>query len=531
MSSQELTKAATASKDTPTEASSTALTTKPSTVLVSHTRNGKPLYKSNVPAPLPQKILEEDDYTDALSKIIERDFFPDLARLRRQHAYLDAVQANDLERIAATARDLAGNDTPLAHQRFKTPGATPRVKSHGLPNEPWTPARVDANVDTTTWNGEAASTPRTETPSRTGTKQRRSKGTPPPEQETIDTNMSLDQFQAMYTSEDNASFNEILEKVNARKQEEYNWMHSLEQKSILLIEHQREGRELPDTSGTIEDKSKLQLMLADKRSGVIPTWGYKAKNTLMYQPDGLGSDLNDRIIRGNPKEISHANTAFQGTDLLVVNQAAAAKFDPTPFLKAGVTDSPKVNGYGFVSSTPTPCMSELGDDPDMMTWGTIEDEPLLISSGISASDAAPSPFRIPETPRRELIAQKLSDKASKSFRNNSTLRAQVFSTPSAGALELHDAVFGGSNATPKFNSPQGAVSSPSSNKPYARMSSPSPRVRAGMLSPAAQRLLGSRKSASGDKQLRSSYTSTPKQSLSTPLRHQAVHPSPLARKG
>jgi len=135
----------------------------------------------------------------------------------------------------------------------------------------------------------------------------------------------------------------------------------------------------------------------------------------MYQPEGLGTDLNDRIIRGNPKEISHANTAFQGTDLLVVNQAAAAKFDPTPckdrnacckrvaiyegenvicsnallilVLKAGVTDSPKVNGYGFVSSTPTPCMSELGDDPDMMTWGTIEDEPLLISSGISANDA------------------------------------------------------------------------------------------------------------------------------------------------
>jgi len=122
MSSQELTTTTTTKTDTSTAASSTALTTKPSSVIVSHTRNGKPLYKSNVPTPLPQKILEEDDYTEALSKIIERDFFPDLARLRRQHAYLDAVQANDLERIAATARDLAGNDTPLAQQRFKTPG-------------------------------------------------------------------------------------------------------------------------------------------------------------------------------------------------------------------------------------------------------------------------------------------------------------------------------------------------------------------------------------------------------------------------
>lgn len=89
--------------------------------------------------------------------------------------------------------------------------------------------------------------------------------------------MSLDQFQAMYTSEDNASFNEIMEKVNARKQEEYNWMHKLEQKSMLLIENQREGKELPDSSGATEEKSKLQLMLADKRSGLIPTWGYKVR--------------------------------------------------------------------------------------------------------------------------------------------------------------------------------------------------------------------------------------------------------------
>jgi len=150
--------------------------------------------------------------------------------------------------------------------------------------------------------------------------------------------------------------------------------------------------------------------------------------------------------------------------------------------------------------------------------------PLVIS-------IAPSPFRIPETPRRELLAQRLSDKASKSFRENSRLRAQVFGTSSEPALSLHNYASG---STPKFNSPRGAISSPgghSSNKPYARMSSPSPRARAGMLSPAAQRLLGSRKSASGDKQLRSSYTGTPKQNLSTPLRHQAVHPSPLARKG
>lgn len=53
--------------------------------------------------------------------------------------------------------------------------------------------------------------------------------------------------------------------------------------------------------------------------------------------------------------------------------------------KGDLTGTPKVAGYSFVSSTPTPSMSQMGDDPDMMTWGTIEDEPLLISSGIGDS--------------------------------------------------------------------------------------------------------------------------------------------------
>ncbi|KAG0051084.1 DiGeorge syndrome critical region protein 14 [Gryganskiella cystojenkinii] len=509
-----------------------------SSVLVSHTRNGKPLYQSNVPTPLPQTVLEEDDYTEALSKIIERDFYPDLAKLKRQHAYLDAVQMNDLERIAATARDLAGNDTPLAQRRLKTPVDTPKInRRSGLPDASWTPARVDTEAGANpTWRDEVDAdglqTPvNLDTPSHVSKKARRGGGekaaNEQPEKEVIDTNLSLDQFQAKYTSEDNASFLEIMDKVNTRKKDEYHWMYDQEKKSMHLIEYQRQGIEYkdPNSSSEVEEKSKLQLMLADKRSGTVATWGYKAKNALMYLPEGLGSDLNDRAIRGNPKEIAHANTAFQGHDLLVVNQAAAAKFDPAPFLKAGVvTDSPKVNGFGFVSSTPTPCMSELGDDPEMLTWGTIEDEPLLISSGISAGASAPSPFRIPETPRRELIAQKLAERASKSFSLGSSKRTQVFSSPK------YNAALGGATPTPKFNSPHSVISSQHSSKYSSQISSP--RSRAAMLSPAAKRLLEQqRKKTSGDRQLRSSYTSTPRQtSSSTPLRNQTTTPSPLTRK-
>ena len=37
----------------------------------------------------PKRVMEEDAYTDALAAIIERDFFPHLARLRAQEEYLE----------------------------------------------------------------------------------------------------------------------------------------------------------------------------------------------------------------------------------------------------------------------------------------------------------------------------------------------------------------------------------------------------------------------------------------------------------
>ncbi|KAF9951847.1 DiGeorge syndrome critical region protein 14 [Mortierella alpina] len=156
----------------------------------------------------------------------------------------------------------------------------------------------------------------------------------------IDTSLTLDQFQARYTSEDNASFNEIVEKINARKKEKYRWMYDQENQSQKLIEGGRNPEQLllrqtgEDNDKAMvaaeEDTSKMSLVMAEKKSGIIPTWDYKAKNALMYFPEGLGTQLDEKTIRGNPKEIVHKNTGFQGQDLLVVNQAAASKFDPAP---------------------------------------------------------------------------------------------------------------------------------------------------------------------------------------------------------
>ncbi|KAF9582463.1 DiGeorge syndrome critical region protein 14 [Lunasporangiospora selenospora] len=470
-----------------------------------------PRYKSNIPAPAPQTILEEDDYIDAISKIIERDFFPNIAKLKKQHAYLDAVESNDIERIAAAARDLTGNKTPFDPRRLQTPSQTPRFARAGVPDEAWTPARVDIGSATPTWgSGDRAlerprstvGTPAFETPVGSTSKKKRVNNGDIDDaaNETIDTSLSLDQFQARYTSEDNASFMEIIEKINKRRRDQFNWMYDRDSRSLKLVE-----------KGSASDQKLLKSGSEGDDDTVASSTDAKAKNSLMYFPEGLGTNLDQSLIRGNPKEIVHSNTSFQGHDLLVVNKTAAAKVNPAPYLAGKQEATPRIAGYSLVSSTPTPSMSQMEDDPEMMTWGTIEDEPLLISSGVEAS--SPSPFRLPPTSRRELIAQKLSEKASKSFREKSTLRAKVFATPSTSALAEYASTLGPGTPTPRFNSPYAVTSSTPLRKGSTsvrgeRIGSPNPRVRTEMLSPAAKSLLNRASSSTrhrADQQLRSSY--------------------------
>ena len=54
-----------------------------------------PLYQQYLPAPAPAKILEEDDYVEAMSKIVQRQFFPDLERMKLQSQFMDAVNSGD----------------------------------------------------------------------------------------------------------------------------------------------------------------------------------------------------------------------------------------------------------------------------------------------------------------------------------------------------------------------------------------------------------------------------------------------------
>lgn len=157
-----------------------------------------------------QAILDEDEYTEALSHIIARDFFPSLVHIGATNDYLDALKSRDPELIGATVRRLEELTTPRTARTFhvqQTPSQTP----YGMgPSD---------------------------TPLRT------SRGEPPTKRARYDTDISLDNFQARYTSEDNASFTEILDDENRKRREKWGWAWDAQKR----VEQQRakmlEGRE------------------------------------------------------------------------------------------------------------------------------------------------------------------------------------------------------------------------------------------------------------------------------------------------
>jgi protein DGCR14 len=297
-----------------------------------------------------QTILEEDEYTAALSHIIARDFFPSLVHLDAPNSYLDTLDTRDPQLNGTSVRHLESIDATIrsAARPWQTPSETP----YGVgPSETPMPHR-------------------TEQPS---TKRAR-----------YDTDVSLDAFQARYTSEDNASFTQILNEENARRREKYGWawdaqrrveaqrVKALEARERALIEmpesagvrekmrieapslpaglitargeDARAGTETGTGTGTQqetgeaggeleqssvagkqvvprekdkEDEVVVDVMAPkkDTRPAGVDGWAFRARNSLMFSPgvdvspyDPSSSSAKNPYAKGPPKTIKHGNT-------------------------------------------------------------------------------------------------------------------------------------------------------------------------------------------------------------------------------
>ena len=365
----------------------------------------------------PQKVLDEDDYTDALSHIIARDFFPGLIETESQQDYLNALDSQDHEWIAAAGRKLTEVMTPGPDGRRlrgrRGTSMTPTSSLYGRGGE--TPRA---------WQGNTPMSVTSTTSTTTTT----------PGSLDIDTGMSLSAFQTKYTSEDNESFYKLLDKQNLKKVEKYAWMWAgnkipaprqiaHRKREALLAANKSLDPSLSSSSQLIKTSSAAE----DTRQAMPNTWcSNNPANTFMFDPSSIEDSTQtihqaaEEMSRAPPKAVVYDNTRLRpepsttstepppSPSLSAVQDALSGRPRPAAS-EASIPGSatPRINGYAFVDSAPSPSPSELMGPP--LTWGGAS----LLGSG----DQIPNPFNIKEGSKREALHHRMVEKVAKGKRS------------------------------------------------------------------------------------------------------------------
>ncbi|KAI0540919.1 nuclear protein DGCR14 [Xylaria digitata] len=386
----------------------------------------------------PKKVIDEDSYTDALSQIIARDFFPGLLESETQQEYLDALDSKDPEWISSASRRL---------RHVMTPGRKRARRGTSLAPGSQTPRGFVGDTPVSVSAESSAST---------------SAAQDDDEKPEIDTNMSLSAFQSKYTSEDNESFYKLLDKQNSKRAEKYAWLWAGNKlPSKMQLAQKQVETKLLESGKSLQDDGFKQDRLAikdkDDRPAQPDTWKSLPNNALMFMPDGVEDAMETRLqaaeaaSRAPPKAVNYQNTRLPvpqisneesvppSPSLSAIRDAIAGRRRPDSEATstAAGSETPRVNGYAFVDD----------EEPEY------EAPQAVVGIDLGPGDATPNPFVIKEQSRREALHHSMVDRISQSKRTSSKLgvTGKVDKTP-----------------VPKFPS--------------------SPRVTAGGLTPAAQRL-------------------------------------------
>jgi hypothetical protein len=196
-------------------------------------------------APVKRKkvVLDEEEYIYALESIIERDFFPDSAKLKDHVNLLEEYEKGaSLESLRRIKEKIIAEE-----RKF---GATPcEYQSQSIDN---------------------AADPE-EAPSG------------------IDADLTVDEFFKYYNSEDNASFEKIHEKDLAERRRKLHWLYETSdagKNAGMLMWYHSGGKVL-----SAQEREKIDRMLeypatlGDDRPNGVDTWRFRVRNQLMFPPE------------------------------------------------------------------------------------------------------------------------------------------------------------------------------------------------------------------------------------------------------
>ena len=385
----------------------------------------------------PAKVLDEDDYADALSHIIARDFFPGLLETQSKQDYLDALDSRDFEWIADAGRKLNEVVTPGPNGRRGT-SMTPSPGLFGQGGK--TPMAWQGDTPTSVVSAVSI------TPSMK------------PEAAEIDTNMSLGAFQEKYTSEDNESFYKLLDKQNLKRAEKHAWMWAGNKiPSARQIAHRKRERLIANNEASGEEANGRELATIeykDERQAMPDTWVSRPDNNFMFPPGSIEdthqtvAQRAEEISLAPPKTVLYDNTRLPSLNITNTDEPVIPSSPSLSAVRDAIAGrprhtasesslsgcaTPRVNGYAFVDSEP---------DPGPSTSSRI----------LGTGDSIPNPFKLRESSKREALHHRMVDKVLKGKRAVGKREGQL-KTP-----------------VPKFAS--------------------SPKIAMGGMTPAAQRLIG-----------------------------------------
>lgn len=444
----------------------------------------------------PPKVVDEDDYTEALSQIIARDYFPGLLESKIQQEYLSALESNNPIWIAEAGLKLQEVMTPGPHTRLRQARAarnsrfnTP-VPGHVTPYSRGTPGATPRG-----FRGD-------ETPisSAAGTED-----IPTTTNLEIDTlTLSLSTFQSKYTSEDNESFNALLDKQNVKRRSKYAHLWAPDQRipSARQIAHRdREAKLLKQKAQDKATGKELVPITSGAGTADRParpdSWKIKMPDsTFMFPPSSIDEDgletvaeSRERTSRAGPKGVIHANTRFTTPSLQDPNptippspslSAIRDAISGRPHLSASDIqdlttstgnggDTPRVNGYAFVDEDEpdnTPAESDVEIPP------TYRD---LLAGQVG--DGTPNPFKIGEVRRREDLHHRMVEREARKKRKS---HQPGFSADAGGGEGR-----GGDGTVPRFPSSPTVGAGKTLRNDGGGGSAPA----GGGLTPAAKRLL------------------------------------------